>query len=448
MFRGPGICAALLLFISLLALAGCSWIVAFLPKDTPGTAAQAPIISSFTAAPSSVRRGDLTTLTWRTANAASVSITPESEREDGQPLPVSGRTTGLPLATTTYTLTATGPGGSTSALLTVAVTDPPTSVSIVVTPETVIAGETATLRWYSQNAESVTISGVGTVAPSGTMQVSPATSTTYTATASDASGATTSASADVSIILTRPDRPARNGGLSNLKHIIFFVQENRSFDNYFGMLGAYRAGKGFPAEIDGLDLSATQLDQNNVAVHPYHQQTVCAENTSPSWNPSWRAYNNGLMDGFVYAHNLPTTLDPEYHRVMAYYDQRELPYYYELATQFATSDRFFASVMSGTIPNRMYLFGATSAGHIFPDPPPEGGFPIKTIFELLRDAGVSWRYYYMDNSVFLAQFQAWNDPAITSNEQTVSDAMPHRRWSVVRFVPLRVGRGMTSRRRA
>jgi phospholipase C len=69
----------------------------------------------------------------------------------------------------------------------------------------------------------------------------------------------------------------------------------------------------------------------------------------------------------------------------------------------------------------MYLFGATSQGHIYPDPPPSGGFPIKTIFEELRDAGVSWRYYYLDNSIFLAQFQAWNDPAIQGNVYPISN---------------------------
>jgi len=78
--------------------------------------------------------------------------------------------------------------------------------------------------------------------------------------------------------------------------------------------------------------------------------------------------------------------------------------------------------MAGTLANRMYLFSATSAGHIYSeDQPPVGGFPVKTIFELLRDHNVSWRYYYQDNSVFLSQFAAWNDPAITSNVWPISN---------------------------
>ena len=385
--------------------------------------ADKPAISSFVADPAAVTAGRFTTLSWMTSNATKVSISPASEREDDQPLPLTGRTTGVPLHTTTYKLMATGPGGTATATVTVTVTQPPPSVSISVSPDPIVAGQSATLSWASSGATSVTIdNGIGKVTPTGAMTISPTTSTTYTATAAAPSG-TTTATTSATLVLSRPTRPPRptGGDISNIKHIIFFAQENRSFDNYFGMLGQYRAGKGLPNNIDGLDLNAVQYDQNNVAVHPYHQVTVCAENTSPSWNPSWHAYDGGLMDGFVSAHNLPTTLDEQYHRVMAYYNQNDLPYYYELATQFATSDRFFGSVMTATIPNRMYLFGATSAGHIFPDPPPSGGFPIKTIFEELRDAGISWRYYYMDNSIFLAQFQAWNDPAIQNNVRNINE---------------------------
>ena len=348
-----------------------------------------PAILQFTASPATVKKGAFTTLSWRTSQATKVSISPGSEREDGQPLPITGRTTGVPLATTTYTLTATGPGGSTTASVTVTVT-------------------------------STTTSGAS---PMQTAAMSATPSATATTTSSD-----------TTLTLTRPTRPdpppyqpspapPPSGSLSSIKHIIFWAQENRSFDNYFGMLGRYRASKGLPYEVDGLDSSAVtpQYDDNGTLVYPYHQSTVCAENTSPSWNPSWYSYDQGAMDNFVHARDTITSIDPYYHRTMAYYTERELPYYYELATQFATSDRFFSGLMSSTIPNRMYLFAATSQGHISPDPPPSGGFPMRTIFENLRDAGISWRYYYMDNSIFLAQFEAWNDPAITDNVRNIDE---------------------------
>src|SRR5262249_49882146 len=91
---------------------------------------------------------------------------------------------------------------------------------------------------------------------------------------------------------------AASNGLSNLKHIIFFVQENRSFDNYFGVLGQYRASLGLPNNVDGIDPNAALPNTQGQLVHPYHYQTVCTENLSPSWNESHNIVNGGKMDNF------------------------------------------------------------------------------------------------------------------------------------------------------
>lgn len=203
-----------------------------------------------------------------------------------------------------------------------------------------------------------------------------------------------------------------NAGLSNLKHIIFMVQENRSFDSYFGRLGAYRVSKGLPNSIDGLPLSATLFDTIGKAVHPYHFQTVCHENLSPFWNESHLDMNGGKMDGFMKTTtSVPSTIDPTGTRAMGYYDQTDLNYYYEAATQFATSDRFFSPVLSNTNANRMYLFAATSFGHIRPDTAPVGGWTQPTIFDRLDQAGVSWRYYYQDNGAYLPQWSTYQRDA-------------------------------------
>jgi phospholipase C len=101
------------------------------------------------------------------------------------------------------------------------------------------------------------------------------------------------------------------------------------------------------------------------------------------------------MDGFMQTStSVPSTIDPTGTRAMGYYDQTDLPYYYELATQCATSDRFLAPVESNTNANRMHLFAGTSFGHVRPDTPPPGGWTQPTIFDHLDLAGVSWRYYY------------------------------------------------------
>ena len=85
--------------------------------------------------------------------------------------------------------------------------------------------------------------------------------------------------------------------------------------------------------------------------------------------------------------------DPTGSRTMGYYTQAELPFYYSLYNTFATGDRYFQSTLTQTFPNRFYLLAGTSFGHIANDFPPPGGFPNKTIFELLGNAGVSWRIY-------------------------------------------------------
>ncbi|HZQ90581.1 MAG TPA: alkaline phosphatase family protein [Terriglobales bacterium] len=218
-----------------------------------------------------------------------------------------------------------------------------------------------------------------------------------------------------------PPPPPGGGGLSSIKHIFFMLQENRSFDNYFGRMGQYRRDRGFNDQFDELPLNVQFKDRAGHLVSPYHYQTVCTDNLSPSWNEShYDAHITGttytnmssstkfLMDRFMLTTgSAPSSIDPDGTRAMGYYDWTDLPYYYELAFQFATSDRFFSPLLSNTIPNRMYMFTGTSFGNVRPVTPPSGGFTQKTIFEALDNAGVSWRYYYLDSSVFLAQFSIW-----------------------------------------
>src|SRR5581483_6496636 len=68
---------------------------------------------------------------------------------------------------------------------------------------------------------------------------------------------------------TLPVTVSANAGLTNIRHIIYLVQENHSFDNYFGMLGVYKASKGFPNNVDGLNLNATQTSYTtHQPIHP------------------------------------------------------------------------------------------------------------------------------------------------------------------------------------
>src|SRR5690349_13950924 len=84
--------------------------------------------------------------------------------------------------------------------------------------------------------------------------------------------------------------------------------------------------------------------------------------------------------------------DLEGKRAMGYYTDEDLPYYYFMASNFATSDRWFSPVMAESQDNRMYLMAATSAGHAFDSPRVSN----KTIFQLLDEHGLTWKIYVTD----------------------------------------------------
>lgn len=213
-----------------------------------------------------------------------------------------------------------------------------------------------------------------------------------------------------------------NGSLSQIKHIVWMLQENRSFDNYFGKLNDYRQANGLPADVDGLLPNASNPSFDGTTQVPaYHLNTVCIENVTPSWDESRRDVNRysptmttGPMDGFVYsaAHYAqdenaagagPYT-DVDGIRAMGYYTDRELPYYYFMASQFATSDRFFSPILSRTPPNRIANMAASALG-IVNDIPTGTTFQQQTIFHLLQNAGVSWKVYETSGNTYLGYFQ-------------------------------------------
>ena len=197
--------------------------------------------------------------------------------------------------------------------------------------------------------------------------------------------------------------------LSAINHIIILLQENRSFDHYFGHLADYWAANGYaPEPFDGEPADASNPGVTaGTTVKAFHLTTTCVENPSPSWNESHGDWNHEdptsstpLLDGFVRTaagEKSPTTglayNDSQGIRVMGYYTDRELPYYYFMASNFGTSDRWFSPVMTRTQPNRMYLYAATSHGHAYPLASNSPQLSDQTIFQLLQNKGISWKIY-------------------------------------------------------
>jgi phospholipase C len=215
-----------------------------------------------------------------------------------------------------------------------------------------------------------------------------------------------------------------------INHIIIMAQENRSFDHYFGALRQYWADNGYADQpFDGLPQFPTSspsgpaptnpgcdpafpapandctIDSNSPAVQSFHLKTICVENPSPTWNEAHVGFNlndpvsgTPTLDGFVWAaaHDSRNEgfFDVDGVRVMGYYDGSDLNYYYYMASNFGTSDRWFSPVMTRTAPNRMYLLAATSHGHVYPlsgSNSPQ--LSDTTIFQVLQNAGISWKIY-------------------------------------------------------
>jgi phospholipase C len=213
-----------------------------------------------------------------------------------------------------------------------------------------------------------------------------------------------------------------------INHVIFMLQENRTFDNYFGMLNAYRKANGWNIGDDGKEYDVDGLDGSKASISnpmdqgtgpngttpsftPFKFATTCTDDMSSAWLESFGDVNRYdfstsralEMNGFVHsAENEAINNgygDTQGKRAMGYFDQGFLNYYYYMASQFAVSDRWFSPVASKTIPNRLAtMTGGTTQGLVY-DPSTDdhlGELSVETVFQELDNAGVSWKIYYTD----------------------------------------------------
>jgi hypothetical protein len=157
------------------------------------------------ASPATIVRGESATLTWATSGASGVRIAPGIGNATA-----SGNLTVRPEADTTYTLTTVGGASTDSCTIQVQVTtarpnngQAPVIVRFSADPSTIDLGQSSTLQWSVEGADKVTISGLGDVPTNSTRDVTPATTTTYTLTATNAAG-TSTARALVTVIAVAP----------------------------------------------------------------------------------------------------------------------------------------------------------------------------------------------------------------------------------------------------
>jgi phospholipase C len=229
-----------------------------------------------------------------------------------------------------------------------------------------------------------------------------------------------------------------NGSQIPVDHIVLLMQENRSFDHYFQMLPAY----GQP-DVEVAPATYTNPDPDGQPFAPYHDTPNCFVDTNHEWAGSHQQVDGGKMDGF-YATNqgwseLPMngTLDMlSGQRAMAYYDGDDLPFYYELANQYAIADHYHCSLLGPTWPNRMYFYAASSFGIT------SNNFPnaINTLPDYLEERGVDWKIYTAGGTpgyaLFIAQFLKYREAHLFTIADFYTDAAAGKLPQVALVDPL------------
>jgi len=171
-----------------------------------------------------------------------------------------------------------------------------------------------------------------------------------------------------------------------IEHVLILMQENHSFDNYFG---TYPGANGFPPDtcmpVDPFD------PDNTECVRPFRIAGGDVELDDPDHSDETHAiqYNNGEMNGFVYALN---RRNQDGRLAMAYYDGEDLPYYWNIADEYVLFDNFFSSVHGGSFDNHLYWVAATD-GRKEGLSLQESLAQTPTIFDQLEEAGISWKFY-------------------------------------------------------
>jgi phospholipase C len=204
-------------------------------------------------------------------------------------------------------------------------------------------------------------------------------------------------------------QPAK-GSLKDIKHVVLLMQENRSFDHYFGTMAGVRgfgderalklpSGKSVLYQPDPVNPNGYLL--------PFHldTRTTSAQkipSTSHAWAVQHASWNGGAMDNWLPAHRKAEGEKAPY--VMGYHTRADIPFQFALAEAFTICDDYYCSVMGPTWPNRMYWMTGTidadgdAGGPLIDNKKIRGGFRWTTYAERLQKAGVSWKVYQQQDN--------------------------------------------------
>jgi phospholipase C len=240
------------------------------------------------------------------------------------------------------------------------------------------------------------------------------------------------------------ERTLLDAGIQTIKHVIIVMQENRSFDEYFG---TYPGADGIPMDSHGVPTVSCYDPLTGQYIKPFHLTTPYTVGGTHDYPAAIGDINGGLMNGFVYSYrNRP---EPGYGRskpidVMGYYTANEIPNYWAYAQHFALQDHMFEPVLSWSQPSHEYLVSEWSALCSDPNNPmscvndhingdaatapssgaadlPSNNTPMLAwtdLTYLMWKNGVSWKYYTSQGSNL-------NDPDEGVQTNDVHNPLPH-----------------------
>ncbi|MFC7814560.1 phosphocholine-specific phospholipase C [Streptomyces sp. NPDC057367] len=232
-------------------------------------------------------------------------------------------------------------------------------------------------------------------------------------------GATTAFSALSASIERAAALPAnhRSGTIEDVEHIVVLMQENRSFDHYFGRLRGVRGfGDPHPVRLDGGKSVWHQRKGDGTEVLPFHPEVddlgmQFLEGLPHGWSDGQDAYHNGKYDRWLPAKGTTT---------MAYLTREDIPFHYALADTFTVCDAYHCSFIGSTDPNRYYMWSGhtgndgTGGGPVLGND--ELGYDWTTYPERLEEAGVSWKIYQdIGDGLDAAGHWGWIDDAYRGN---------------------------------
>ena len=189
--------------------------------------------------------------------------------------------------------------------------------------------------------------------------------------------------------------PGCGGGddAPGIKHYVYLLLENHTYDNMFG------ARKLAEGNMDGDGLVAGMMNPDGaggmVPIHEAPTEMLCVPDPPHGWDPSHAQFNGGAMDGFITQYNL-SQQTTGLTQVMEYLTRKHVPVTWALADAYTTCDKWHASVMGPTLPNRAYWHTATAFGQKDNSAVLNkfANVPVPTIYNRLQDKGVDWTYYY------------------------------------------------------